>query len=318
LKLYPQQIKENELPKLKDGEPIDCSALKPEQHFTEPPARYSDATLVKIMEKLGIGRPSTYAPTIHTIETRRYVARDEQKRLQPTDIAFVVNDLLVEHFPNIVDYNFTAQMEKALDSIEEDKTEWVPMIRAFYHPFKKLLDEKMQDINKKEITEEKTDEICDKCGKPMVIKIGRYGKFLACTGFPECKNTKNLNGNGEKEETPPELANEVCDKCGKPMAIKHGKFGPFLGCTGYPDCRNIKHVERKTGVKCPACNEGEIVEKRSKRGRNFYSCNRYPACTFALWSKPTGEQCPLCKSLLVYGAKDTIKCSSKTCAFKKE
>lgn len=317
LKLYPQKVQENALPALTKGQTVTCTELKPIQHFTEPPARYSDATLVKTLEKLGIGRPSTYAPTIHTIEQRRYVSRDEQKRLQPTDIAFVVNDLLVEHFPNIVDYNFTAKMEKNLDSIEEDKTEWVPMMREFYHPFKKLLDEKMKKINKKEVTEEKTDEICEKCGKPMVIKIGRFGKFLACTGFPECKNTKNINGNGETEETPPELSNEKCDKCGKPMAIKRGRFGPFLGCTGYPDCKNIKHVERKTGVKCPTCKEGEIVEKRSKRGRNFYSCNRYPACTFALWSRPTGEKCPTCGSLLVMGAKETIKCSKKECSYQK-
>lgn len=317
LKLFPQQIKENELPTLTEGQTVSCTALKPEQHFTEPPARYSDATLVKMLETLGIGRPSTYAPTIHTIETRNYVERDEEKRLKPTDIAMVVNDLLVEHFPAIVDYDFTAEMERDLDQVEEGQKEWQPLIRDFYLPFKKLLDEKMQEISKKEVTEEKTDEVCEKCGKPMVIKIGRYGKFLACTGYPDCKNTKNLNANGEKEETPPELANEKCDKCGKPMAVKHGRFGAFLGCTGYPDCRNIKHVERKTGVKCPTCKEGEIIEKRSKRGRNFYSCNRYPACTFALWSKPTGETCPNCGSLLVFGAKNTVKCSKKECGYEK-
>lgn len=189
------------------------------------------------------------------------------------------------------------------------------MIREFYHPFKKLITEKMKDIDKKEVTEEKTDEKCEKCGKPMVIKIGRFGKFLACTGFPECKNTKNINSKGETEETPPELAHEVCEKCGKPMAVKHGRFGIFLGCTGYPDCKNIKRIEKGTGVPCPECGKGEIVEKRSKRGRNFYSCNGYPDCKFALWSKPTGEKCPTCKSLLVYGAKDTVRCSKKDCAY---
>ena len=318
LKLFPQQIKENELPKLTQGQTVSCTQQKPQQHFTEPPARYSDATLVKTLETLGIGRPSTYAPTIHTIETRNYVERDEEKRLKPTDIAMVVNDLLVEHFPGIVDYDFTAEMERDLDKIEEGEKEWQPLIRDFYGPFKKLLDEKMQEINKKEITEEKTNEVCEKCGKPMVIKIGRFGKFLACTGYPDCKNTKNLNSKGEKEEIPPELAHEICDKCGKPMAMKHGKFGVFLGCTGYPDCKNIKHIEKKTGVACPTCNEGEIIEKRSKRGRNFYSCNRYPACTFALWSKPTGEKCPTCGHLLVFGAKGMVKCSAKECGFQKE
>ncbi len=318
LKLFPQQIKENELPKLTQGQTVSCTELKPEQHFTEPPARYSDATLVKMLEKLGIGRPSTYAPTIHTIETRNYVERDEEKRLKPTDIALVVNDLLAEHFPAIVDYDFTAEMERDLDNIEEGKKEWQPLIRDFYVPFKKLLDEKMQEINKKEITEEKTNEVCEKCGKPMVIKIGRFGKFLACTGYPDCKNTKNLNSKGEKEEIPPELAHEICDKCGKPMAMKHGKFGVFLGCTGYPDCKNIKRIEKGTGVPCPECKQGEIVEKRSKRGRNFYSCNHYPDCTFALWLKPTGEKCPTCGHLLVLGAKNTVKCSAKECGFQKE
>src|SRR3989344_748159 len=258
--------------------------------MTEPPARYSDATLVKTMEKLGIGRPSTYAPTIHTIEERNYVERDEAKRLKPTDIAFVVNDLLVEHFPSIVDFDFTAAMEKQFDEIEDGWKEWKPVIREFYEPFKKLLDEKMQEINKKEVTEEKTDAVCEKCGKPMVIKIGRFGKFLACTGYPECKNTKDLDENGHIEA--PEVTEEVCDKCGKPMAVKHGRFGTFMGCTGYPNCKNIKRIEKGTGVTCPACGKGEIVEKRSKRGKNFYSCNRYPDCIFALWSKPTGEKCP--------------------------
>jgi len=152
----------------------------------------------------------------------------------------------------------------------------------------------------------------------MVIKIGRFGKFLACTGYPDCKNTKNLNSKGEKEEIPPELAHEICDKCGKPMAMKHGKFGVFLGCTGYPDCKNIKRIEKGTGVPCPECKQGEIVEKRSKRGRNFYSCNHYPDCTFALWLKPTGEKCPTCGHLLVLGAKNTVKCSAKECGFQKE
>ena len=314
LKLYPQNVKENALPAIRKNDSVTCVALKPEQHMTEPPARYSDATLVKTMEKLGIGRPSTYAPTIHTIEERNYVERDEAKRLKPTDIAFVVNDLLVEHFPSIVDFDFTAAMEKQFDEIEDGDKEWKPVIREFYEPFKKLLDEKMQEINKKEVTEEKTDAVCEKCGKPMVIKIGRFGKFLACTGYPECKNTKDLDENGHIEA--PEVTEEVCDKCGKPMAVKHGRFGTFMGCTGYPNCKNIKRIEKGTGVTCPACGKGEIVEKRSKRGKNFYSCNRYPDCIFALWSKPTGEKCPS-GHLLVFGTKNTIKCSEKTCTYQK-
>lgn len=314
LRLYPQALKEELLPDLKEGESIICNELKPEQHATEPPARYSDATLVKAMEERGIGRPSTYAPTIATIENRRYAERDDNKRLKPTDIGMVVNDLLVEHFPDIVDYQFTADMEQNLDHIAEGEKEWHPVIAAFYGPFHKTIEAKTEEISKKEITEEATDEVCDKCGSPMVIKIGRYGKFMACSNYPDCKNTKPV---GEEAELEKELANEVCDKCGKPMAVKHGRYGVFLGCSGYPDCKNIKSIEKKTGVPCNKCGKGEFVQKKTKRGRTFYGCNQYPKCENALWSKPTGELCPTCQSPLVYGAKKTIRCSNKECDYKK-
>lgn len=315
LKVYGTS-QENILPVFKIKEPLELLKLDPAQHFTEPPARYSDASIVKSLEEYGIGRPSTYAPTISTIIDRGYVERIEARRLKPTEIAFMVNDLLVAHFPNIVDYKFTATMEDSLDEIAEGKKEWVPVIKEFYGPFKENLDQKYKEIDKKELTEEATKEICDKCGSPMVIKMGRYGKFLACSGFPKCRNIKSLAKEGETLE--PETTSEICDKCGAPMIIKHGRFGKFLSCSKYPECKNMKPLLKSTGVTCSECGKGEIVERRSKRGRTFYSCNRYPDCKFALWSKPTGEKCPKCGSLLVYGKGDTVVCSSKECDYKKD
>jgi DNA topoisomerase-1 len=321
LKVYPDSVKENVLPQLQEGDAVTARSITPVQHFTEPPARYSEAGLVKSLEEYGIGRPSTYAPTISTIIDRGYVERFE-RRLKPTDIAFVVNDLLVEHFPEIVDFAFTAHMEEDLDKIARGEKTWMPVIREFYDPFKKHLTVKEVEIDKKKITEQATDEVCDKCGKPMVIKIGRFGKFLACTGYPECRNTKPLNGDGTKAAEP-EPTNEVCDKCGKPMVVKRGRFGPFLGCSGYPECKTIKRIEKKTGVTCPECGTGDIVERRSRGGRTFYSCNRYPDCTFALWSKPIpgkdgkGEQCPQSGDLLVFGKGGTVVCSGKGCRYRR-
>lgn len=312
LKIYPEKIKEEILPELNKDEVMECRELKPEQHFTEPPARYSDATLVKALETHGIGRPSTYAPTIATIEKRKYVERDENKRLEPTEIAFTVNDLLVKHFSDIVDLEFTADMEKDLDKIADGEKKWKPIIKEFYNPFHKNLEKKQEEVSKKALTEETTDEICEACGKPMVIKLGRFGKFMACSNYPECKKTKPI---GEEAKLEKEFSNEKCDKCGKLMAVKHGRFGPFLGCSGYPDCKNIKPIEKSTGVKCNQCEKGEFIEKKSKKGRTFYACNKYPKCKNALWSKPVGENCPECKSPLVFGAKNTIRCSKKECGY---
>ena len=325
LKLYPDGATETFLPAVKEGDAVNPKEVKPLQHFTEPKARYSEASLVKTLEELGIGRPSTYAPTISTVVDRGYVLKEE-RRLIPTDMALVVNDLLVEHFPSIVDYQFTANMEDGLDEIAEGKRPWVPVIKAFYDPFKKTLTEKEQTLSKKELTTEETKEVCDKCGKPMLIKLGRFGKFLACSGYPDCKNTKPLPGatNGRSKEENERTAKlveelkvkykgEVCEKCGSPMTVKVGRFGPFLSCSDYPTCKTIKNIEQSTGVRCPLCGKGDIVVRRSKRGKPFYACNQYPECKNAYWSRPTGETCPECKSLLVYAAKDTVRCSNKEC-----
>lgn len=314
LKLFPEKTKENALPEISIGDKVDCEELKPEQHFTEPPARYSDATLVKAMEEFGIGRPSTYAPTIATIESRGYVERDEKKRLAPTDIAFLVNDVLVEHFAQIVDYKFTAEMEESLDEIAEGTKQWPPVIRAFYTPFKENLTTKDKELVKKDIVEEKTEEVCEKCGKPMVIKTSRYGKFLACTGYPECKHTKNIGRDGKVEEKAnDEPTGEKCEKCGGDMVKKVGRFGPFLACNNYPKCKNIKNIEVKIDMKCPKCKDGDIVQKRSKRGKIFFGCSKYPDCDFALWDKPTGKFCDKCGSATVFDRKGAEKCSNKEC-----
>jgi DNA topoisomerase-1 len=327
LKIYPETSKELDLPKVNQGDAMNLKELLKEQHFTKPPARYSDAGLVKEMEKYGIGRPSTYAPTISTIEARNYVERDDNKKLKPTDIAFVVMDLLIAHFPKIVDFEFTAKMEKDFDDIAQGKSKWQPVIEEFYSPFHENLQNKYNEINKQDIMPEETsNEVCDKCGSPMIIKTGRYGKFYACSNFPDCKNIKSINGNGgryelsdekkkEMEELQKKYAGEKCEKCGSDMVIKNGKFGPFLACSGYPQCKNLKNIkenDNSTGIKCPACGQGEIVQKRSKRGI-FYACNKYPDCKNAYWGKPTGDKCPECGSLLVEG-KDGVACSKKGCS----
>jgi DNA topoisomerase-1 len=264
LKIY-GEAKEEFLPQLQKGESLTLLKIESKQHFTEPPARYSDASLVKALEEYGIGRPSTYAPTISTIIERKYVERIEGKRLKPTEMGILVNDLLVTHFPEIVDYQFTAKIEADLDDIAQGKKEWIPVIRNFYEPFKANLNQKYQEVKKKDIIETPSLETCDKCGGPMVLKIGRFGKFLACSAFPKCRNLKPL-----KEE------------------------------------KILK------GVICPKCNQGSIIERKTKKGRLFYSCSRYPDCNFALWNKPTGEKCSKCGALLIE-KKGKIICSNKNC-----
>lgn len=312
MNVYPERVTEHSLPAVAAGDSVDKESITPEQHFTEPPPRYTEASLVKALEEKGIGRPSTYAPTISTIVDRGYVVKEE-KKLKPEEIGFIVNDLLVEHFPQIVDFDFTAKMEEDLDRVAEDGAAWQPIIKEFYIPFHEQLMKKQEEVKKHE---EATAEVCEKCGKPMIIKFGRFGKFLACTGFPECRNTKQIDDQGNIEPEP--TTDEKCDLCGAPMAIKRGRFGTFLGCSKYPDCKGIKKIDKLTGIKCPKCGEGELAERRSKRGKNFYSCNTYPKCDFAMWNKPTGEKCPTCGSLLGYGTKGTVACSNKECDYKTE
>jgi DNA topoisomerase-1 len=326
LKIYPEKTTEQQLPNLKEGEKINLDKISIAEHFTKAPARYSDAGLVKELEKHGIGRPSTYAPTIATIIARNYVTRNEEKRLQATDISFVVNDLLVEHFPKIVDYNFTAELENSLDDVALGKKEWQPLISEFYQDFHSNLENKYEEIKKSDIMpEEKSEEKCDKCGALMLIKTGRYGKFLACSAYPDCKNIKKMPGEKGNQASDPALDDlkekykgTACDKCGADMIVRSGKYGPFLACSAYPKCKNIKNINEEKGsdITCPACKQGKIVKKFSKRGA-FYACSAYPDCKNAYWSKPTGEKCPACDSLLVTDKDNAIVCSDKGCGYKK-
>jgi len=271
------------LPSLKEGEELILLLLTPEQHFTQPPPRYNEASLVKELEKRGIGRPSTYAPILSTVQERGYVEK-EGKALKPTEIGMVTNRLLVKHFPRIMDIKFTAHMEDDLDDIVAEKMEWVEALREFYEPFSKALSEaevKMEKV-KKEI---KTKEKCPKCGKPLVIRQGRYGDFMACSGYPKCKFTKNL----PQEEAKALAGQEKCEKCGKPMTLKHSRYGDFLACSGYPKCKNIKPILKKIDAKCPECG-GELVERRTRHRKIFYGCSNYPKCKFATWQKPKPKE----------------------------
>jgi DNA topoisomerase-1 len=236
LKAYPIKISEIIMPPLQKNEILKLLNLAAIQHFTKPPAPFSEATLVKTLEEYGIGRPSTYAPILSTIQERNYVKK-ENRYLYPTEMGIIVNNLLVKHFPEIVNIEFTARMEEDLDKISQGKQQWIPVIKNFYQPFNENLQKKYEEIDKKELTEEKTDKICEKCGKPMIIKIGRFGKFLACSGFPQCKNTLPL----QKEE---QLTNKICAKCGAEMKIRTGRYGKFLGCSNYPKCDYIEKIKK--------------------------------------------------------------------------
>ncbi|HTZ17160.1 MAG TPA: type I DNA topoisomerase [Dissulfurispiraceae bacterium] len=279
------------LPALSENDPLEQKEIKPVQHFTQPPPRYTEATLVKALEDKGIGRPSTYASILSTIQDRKY-AHKTDNRFAPTELGVVVNDLLVEKFPELIDYNFTATMENELDEIEQAKMNWVKVVKDFYIPFDFDLKAAAKDKERIKPEDIPTDIVCEKCDKPMIIKWGRHGRFLACSGYPQCKNTRPLEG--EKPQTAEDiLTEEVCEKCGSPMVIKTGRFGKFIACSKYPECKTTKPLS--TGVKCPV-DGGDIVERKSKRGKPFWSCSNYPNCTFALWYKPVQVECPKCKA----------------------
>ncbi len=290
-----------DLPALSEGEPLVLLDLVPEQHFTQPPPRYTDATLIKALEEFGIGRPSTYAPTVSTLLDRGYIRR-ENKKLIPEETGFVVTDFLIEHFPDIVDVGFTARMEEDLDEIASRKREWVPVIRDFYEEFERNLQKKDSEIERHL---EETDEKCDSCGATMVVRLGRYGRFLSCSRYPECKNSKPLSRPEEPEPT-----GESCPECGKPLVRKQGRYGTFVGCSGYPECRYVKRENKSTGAICPECKKGELVERRSRKGKLFYSCDRYPDCKFASWKRPLAEPCPQCGEGTLFVDRNKARCAS--------
>ncbi|HEY9688327.1 MAG TPA: type I DNA topoisomerase [Coleofasciculaceae cyanobacterium] len=299
------------------GDKLVSSKIEPKQHFTEPPPRYNEASLVKMLEELGIGRPSTYAPTIATVQDRGYVYM-ENKALKPTPLGRAVNEVLVKHFQDIVDVNFTAAMETKLDDIEHDALAWRGVIREFYEPFEATLKKASDEMEKVVILLE--GETCPDCEKPMSLKTSRWGsQFMGCTGYPECKFTRPLSKD-QKALPEDKPSDEKCEKCSGEMMLKHGRFGEYLKCQN-EDCGATKSFEQKTGVTCPKCGEGEVVAKKSKRGKMFYGCNRYPKCDQAFWNKPVNEKCPDCGAMLT---EKTLKkgtfhaCSEKGCGYSRE
>ena len=332
----------HKLPAVTQGETLRFKSIDPAQHFTEPPPRYNEATLVKKLESDGVGRPSTYASILSTIQDREYVIKEGGK-FTPTELGMVVTDLLIESFNNLFDVKYTARMEEELDNIEEGKIEWRVAMADFYNTFQKDLEHAERHMTDIKRMEKPTDLLCEKCGKPMVIKWGKHGSFIACTGYPECTNTRELTvdlADVDKADLTEQDEQEYCENCGRPMVLKKGRFGQFFACSGYPDCKTTKqlggeqrkdvpleekcpqcssnlvkkfgrygefvacsnypkckYVKQKTiGVPCPNCSEGEVVERRSKRGKTFYGCNRYPDCDFVAWGKPIPEKCPDCGS----------------------
>jgi DNA topoisomerase I len=312
------------LPDLQKGDVLRLLSMDPRQHFTQPPPRYTQASLIKELDEKGIGRPSTYAAIISNILDREYVLQNEGRALAPTDLGFLVTDLLVESFPDILNVEFTAGMEDELDKIEEGKEKWTKAMKRFYTPFSRDLkkaEKEMRDVKRQEVP---TDVDCDKCGAKMVIKWGRNGEFLACPQYPECKNTKNFKRSetGEIEVVAEEEVNETCGECGRPMLLRWGKFGKFLGCSGYPECKNIQPLEKPVdlGIKCPECKEGNIKERKSRWGKIFYGCDRYPECKFASWDKPMPTPCPDCGSPILVEkitkrAGRTHRCYKKECGY---
>jgi DNA topoisomerase-1 len=285
---------EGVLPSLNPGDIVELLDLLPKQHFTQPPARFTESTLVRELEEKGIGRPSTYASILSNIQDKRYVELIERK-FHPTDLGVLVADLLTENFPTIMDVGFTAQMEENLDKIEAEKVSWRQVLEEFYHPFEENL--KRAEANMRDVKAERTptDIRCDLCGSIMEIKWGKYGKFLSCTAYPECKNAKMFSRDEEGKimvEEPPSV-DEKCPQCNSPMVVKEGRYGKFLACSRYPECKGTKSIS--TGVKCPqeGC-EGSLVQRRTKKGRIFFGCNKYPDCRFALWEKPISRPCPQC------------------------
>lgn len=326
LKLYGKAGKEEDgkeyLPLLEKGQVLNLLGLEPKQHFTQPPPRYSEASLIKALEQKGIGRPSTYAAILSTIQDKEYV-KLEQKRFYPTELGFLVTDLLTAHFPEILDTDFTAEMEKGLDKVEEGSMPWSDLLHRFYDTFSRRLETARQEMESVKANGVATEIKCEKCGSPMVVRYGRTGEFLACSGYPECKHTRNFkraqDGSIEVTVDDIETTGHVCKKCGKPMVKKKGKYGEFLACSGYPECRNTMPIP--TGVGCPkdGCG-GDLVQKATRRGKVFYGCSKYPACDFATWDKPVNQECPSCGAPYLLekktrGGDVQLVCPEKGCSF---
>jgi DNA topoisomerase-1 len=308
---------ESAVPPLTEGEVLNLLGLDPKQHFTQPSAHYTEASLIKVLEELGIGRPSTYASILSTIINDRGYVRRERRTLFATDLGMEVTDLLLPFFRDIMDVEFTAQMETELDKVEDGEIKWADAVHDFYRPFEKDLkaaEEQMPELK----GGVETGEACPECAKPLKERWGRFGKFISCSAYPECRYTRNLNGTERAADEP---TNEVCPSCGKPMVVKHGRFGKFIACSGYPDCKTTKPVT--LGIACPepGCT-GEMVERRSKRSRTFFGCSAYPGCKFVLWQRPVAEPCPSCGAPFLTErtarGRTTRACVKEGCGFKQE
>ena len=312
--------KDKLLPPLSEGDKITLKAIRCDQHFTEPPPRYSEASLVKALEEHGIGRPSTYAAIISTLQNREYVEMD-RKRFIPTDVGRVVNKFLTEHFTQYVDYDFTAKLEDELDAVSRGEEDWVPLMEKFWRPFKDLVKDKEESVSRKDVTQEAMDEACPKCGQPLSIRLGRRGRFIGCTAYPDCDYTRNLNDDAESAE-PEVVEGRKCPECNSDLIIRQGRYGKFIGCSSYPDCRHIEPLEKPkdTGVACPQCGKGTLLMRKSRRGKIFYSCSTYPDCDYATWNEPIDEPCPQCGwpilTLKTTKRRGTEKvCPQKECGF---
>lgn len=309
------------LPPMEVGEVVKLLAIRPEQHFTEPPPRYSEASLVRALEEHDIGRPSTYASIISTLLQREYVEL-VNKRFHPTDVGRVVGKFLVEHFTKYVDYNFTAELEDELDAVARGEEDWIPLLTKFWAPFKEQVETKDQQVQRSDVTQEILDEDCPKCGSKLSSRLGRSGRFIGCTAYPECDYTRNINGEEQSASEPEVVEGRKCPKCESDLWIRTGKYGKFIGCSSYPKCKHIESIEQptNTGVTCPQCEKGEILTRKSRRGKVFYSCSEYPTCDYALWNEPLKEACPSCHwpilTLKTTKSRGTEKvCPQKGCGY---
>jgi DNA topoisomerase-1 len=318
-----EEDEEGRLPVLEEGEKVPVDKLYGEQHFTQPPPRYTEASLVKALEEFGIGRPSTYASIISTLKNREYVMLDK-KRFVPTDTGEVVNKFLTEHFTQYVDYNFTAKLEDKLDDIASGQREWIPVLSAFWTDFDKQVEEK-KGLSRKEVTQEAMDEACPKCNNPLVTRLGRRGRFVGCSTYPECDYTRSLHEDMPEADAagqPEMVEGRTCPLCDSALQIKSGPYGRFIGCTAYPKCKFIEPLEKPktTGVTCPECKTGELIERKSRYGKLFYSCDTYPKCKYAVWNPPLAEACPQCQwpvmTLKTTKRRGTEKvCPQKACGY---
>lgn len=283
------------LPPLTEKQKVQLVAVRPTQHFTEPPPRFSEASLVRALEEYGIGRPSTYASIIATLQDREYATLDK-RRFRPSDVGRIVNKFLTEYFSQYVDYEFTARLEDDLDAISRGEKEWIPLMASFWSPFNELVQSTEKNVQRKDVTQEALDENCPTCGKQLSIRLGRRGRFVGCSGYPECDYTRSLDNAQATNETET-VEGRTCPQCNSPLIIRVGRYGRFIGCSNYPTCKHIEPLQKPTdtNVACPECKQGTLLKRRSRMGKFFYSCSRYPDCKYAVWNEPIAQACPNCK-----------------------